>query len=330
MSAPFRLAMALTLAGCASSSSSPADDALRADPPQSTATAAASTRDADLARGEELVQASKFAEAIPPLKAALDRDPKSAAAAFYLGAATEQSGGSKKDVERLYRQALTFDPKLVEAAQNLAAIYLDEPPRPDEAIAVLDKSLSHNPNHPQLLTNLGYAYSLKGDLPRAVKSYEAALPNDDNAQLRLALGTALFDLKKPEAAVPHLLKAAAQMNDDAASLATIARMLGPGKAYDDCVRLLDRAIGLKGDVAEMFVRRGTCKHELKKEAEAGKDYEAAIRIDAKYQPAHYYLGLSRLAQGNKPDAKLALRKAWELGKTTSVGKAAKAKHDSIK
>jgi len=310
-----------------SSTPKPVDDQLRADPPLTSAQPSAAKGNPDLDRGVAFLKNDKFADAVPHLKKALEAEPKSAEAAFYLGVAIEQTGGDKAEVEKLYKQALAFNPKLVDAAQNLAAMYLDEPPRPDDAIPVLQKALSHAPGDPKLLTNLGYAYSLKKDVEKAQNAYEQALAKEDTPQLRFALGTALFENKKAEAAVPHLLKAAAAMNDDAASLATIAAMLGPGKAFSDCVRLLDRALTLKPGVPELLVRRGVCQHELKKEREAAKDFEAAIKVDAKYQPAHYYLGLSLLAQKNKPGGRNALKKAVALGKDTPIGKRAQQELD---
>jgi Tfp pilus assembly protein PilF len=327
-------ALVPVMAVACSSTPQPVEDPLRADPPITTADPAAAKGNPALDRGIAFMQNEKFADAIPHLKEALDKDPKSAEAAFYLGVATEQTGGDKAKVEELYKQALAFNPKLVDAAGNLAAIYLAEPPRPDEAINVLQKALNHAAGDPNLLSNLGYAYSLKKDGgEKARNAYEQALANEkamkpaEAAQLRFALGTVLFENKQAEAAVPHLLKAAAAMNDDAAALATIAAMLGPGKAFDDCVRLLDRALTLKPNVAELLVRRGVCQHGLKKEKEATKDYEAAIKADPKYQQAHYYLGVSLLEQKNKPGGRNALKKAVALGKDTPVGKAAQDKLD---
>lgn len=311
----------LPLVAACSATPAPVDE-LPADPPLATSEPTAAHGSPDLDRGVAFIKNSKFADAVPFLKKALAAEPKNPEAAFYLGVATEQTGGDKAEAEKLYKQALAFNPKLVDAAQNLAALYLDQPARPDDAIPVLEKALSHAPGDPRLLTNLGYAYSLKQDITKAQRAYEQAIAREDTPQLRFALGTALFENKQAEAAVPHLLKAALAMNDDAASLATIAAMLGHGKAYGDCVRLLDRALTLKPAVPELLVRRGGCKHELKKEEEATKDYEAAIKIDPKYQPGHYYLGVSLFAQKKKNAGRTALKKAVLLGKDTPIGKKA--------
>ncbi len=316
---------ALGLAAC--SATPPAEDPLMADPPVTSASTAPATssKNPDLVKGELLLQAGKPGEALPLFKAVLTADPKSAEAAFYMAVATEQTQGDPKEVERLYKQAITFDPKLVDAALNLGAIYLAEPARPDEAIATLDKALAHSPGDPKLLINLGYAYSLKKEHAKAVKALQGALPNEDTSEVRLMLGMALFDGGKQKEAVPHLLKAASTMKDDAPTLATVARMVAFGEAFEDCVKLLDRAIKLKGDDPEWYVRRGTCKHELGKEKEAGEDFQAAIKLEPKFQAAHYYLAMSLLAQGRGTDGRLELKKTWELGKDTKLGKLAKDK-----
>lgn len=323
------------LLGCAGSAAPPADPPLLADPPAPLEGSQAKGNP-ELDRGVAFVKNGKLAEAIPHLEAAYQAQPDSSEAAFYLATALDQGGSGgdrgkdKQRAEELYKKALELDAKLVEAAQNLAALYLEEPPRPDEAIAVLQKGLATSPGDPRLLTNLGYAHALKGDVDKASKAYDEALAKEDTAATRFAYGTMLFENKRAEAAVPHLLKAAAGLQDDAASLATIARMLGPGKAFGDCVRLLDRAITLKPDVAELLVRRGVCKHELKKERDASKDYEAAIKVDPKYQPAYYYHGLSLLEQSQRDAGRAQLKKAWEMGKETPIGKLAREKLDGKK
>jgi len=315
----------LALAACGATPTA-VDRPLDADPPL-TDTPPAAKKNPELDQGAELVKGGKFAEAIPHLKAALDVDPKSANAAFYLALSTEQTGGDKAEAEHLYRQALTFDPGLSEAAQNLAAMYLTDPARPDDAISVLEPALKSAPDDAALNANLGFAYGLKGDVDRASAAYERSLKKDPTVQTEFAYGTMLSENKRADAAVPHLLKAAAGLNDDPASLATIARMLGPGKAFDDCVRLLDRAITLKPGIAELLVRRGVCKHELKKEKEAAEDFAAALKADPKFQAAHYYLGMSLLAQSKKTEGRKELKKAVDLGKETPIGKQAQQKLD---
>jgi len=78
-----------------------------------------------------------------------------------------------------YKAALALKPSLVKASQNLASIYLEDPPRPDDAIPLLRKALEVDPSDPIILENIAYAYGLKKDVEKASKAYELALQKDD-------------------------------------------------------------------------------------------------------------------------------------------------------
>jgi tetratricopeptide (TPR) repeat protein len=266
------------------------------------------------------VKAEKFAEAKEHFQKAIGVKP-SPTAYTYLGIADEKTG-DRPGAESAYKSALAVDPGFVEAAQNLSALYLDDPPRPDEAIALLKAALAKSPDG-RLYQNLGYALGLKGDIDGAGKAYAAGLAQGEDPQIRFAWGSLLLDHKEPEKAAEQLKKALEAAKDDGPFLATLGRLLGSSKAYGDCVRALDRAIKVKGTEPEWFVRRGTCKHQLNDEAGAQADYEAAIKIDAKFAPAHYYLGLSYATQKNNLKAAIHLEQAVQLGGNGPIGKAAK-------
>ncbi|WP_437515054.1 tetratricopeptide repeat protein [Sorangium sp. So ce1099] len=302
----------------------PPREQLFADPPdgsdEATSKGASSTA---LDRGIAYIKNEKYEEAKQHLLQAIEHEPGSAEAHYYLGLAREKTD-DRAGAEASYKKALASDPKLEAAALNLAALYLDEPPRPDEAIAVLSKAIEQAPGRAALHQNLGYAYGLKRDVPNASKHYEAALKAEDTAATRFAYGAMLFEAKELDRAAAELKKALAATGDDVATLATIGRMLGPAKAYADCVAAFDRAIKLKPE-AEFHVRRGTCRHELGDEPGARADYQAAIKVDPRFAAAHYYLGLSFLAERKPQSALAALTEAGKHGGDTEIGKRARAK-----
>lgn len=310
--------------GC--SPAAPADDPLVADPPPDEGGGASS---GSLARGVDHIKNEQFAEAIPHLKEARQEDPRSAEAAFYLAIAEEQTG-NKQAAEEGYKTALALDKKLLEAVQNLSALYLDEPPRPDLAIGVLNQGLRTAPDNPQLLQNLAFAYGLKGNVDAASEQYEKLLKISDTPELRFAYGAMLFDNDKHKAAVPHLQEAVGAEGTDPATIATIASMMGHAKEFGECVKAFDRALSKKQGEAEWMVRRGTCKHELGDEAAASADYEAAATAQPDYAPAHYYLGLSLLKQKKPKTAIASLEKAASLGKGTKIGELASQKLTALK
>ncbi|HSN97405.1 MAG TPA: tetratricopeptide repeat protein [Candidatus Nanopelagicales bacterium] len=316
---------ALGLAACGAPQQAPTEDPLVADPPAGAEEGAASgAADGELQRGIAYIKNEKYAEAKPHLVKALELKPDSAEAAYYLGVVSEGTG-DRQGAEQAYQRALKSDPSLGEAALNLGALYLEEPARPDEAIAVMAPAVEKAADPARLHQNLAYAYGLKKDHANAGKHYEAALAKGDSAELRFAYGAMLLEAKQLDKAAAQLEKALDGAPDDPALLATIGRMLGPARAYAECVRAFDRAIKLKPEVAELYVRRGTCRHELADEAGARADYQAAIKAEPKFAPAHYYLGMSLLVDKKVQGARAAFEQASKHGGDSEIGKKAREK-----
>jgi tetratricopeptide (TPR) repeat protein len=228
---PLWLALAALASLSACGSPEPAHDPpLVADPPVSAGGNGADegALNTEMERGIAFAKAEKYAEAKGHFEKALKIKP-SASAYTYLGIADEKTG-DRPGAEAAYKQALALDAGMVEAAQNLAAMYLDDPPRPDEAIGVLKAAIAKTPEA-KLYQNLAYALGLKGEIEAAGKAYEAALAKGDDAQIRFAYGALLFEHKQPEKAAEHLKKALAGAKEDAALLVTLGRMLGSVKAF---------------------------------------------------------------------------------------------------
>ena len=314
----------LVLAAC-SAPLPPPSEPLTADPPIGSTSPSDGAADTELSRGIAYLKNERPEDAKTHLEKSLELKP-TADAHYYLGLTREKL----KDLpgaEESYKKALAIDGKLAEAAANLGAIYLDDPPRPDEAIAVLQAALAKSPGDARLAQNLGYAFGLKGDVPSAIKQYESVLAKGDDALVRFAYGTMLYEHKELEKAAEQLKKVLAGLKDDAPMLVTVGRMLGGSKAFGDCVKAFDRAIKLKATEPEWFVRRGTCRHEMKDESGAQNDFRAAIKVDPKFAAGHYYLGLSLLGEKKRAGAIASLEKAAALG--GDIGKAAKERIDAL-
>jgi Flp pilus assembly protein TadD len=309
----------------------PSGSRLDADPPLSDDGAGAQKGAAgtDLQRGRTYLEEGKFAEAKDHLEKARAKDPKSAEAAFYLALAQEKLG-DKVGAEQSYMDALKLDPKLAEAAGNLTALYLEEPARPDEAIKILKDMLAKVPKDTALMTNLAYAYALKKDVANASKQYDAIIAGGGaGVDVRLAYGQLLLDAKQKEKAAEQFKKGVEAADKDAPMLITLGLLLGQAGAFGDCVKAFDKAIAQKSDHPESFVRRGICRHELKDEAGARADYEAAIKLKPDFAAAHYYLGVSWMMDKNYPTAKIELTKASTLAGENELGKRARQKLDEL-
>lgn len=318
-----RIGLVLALVGCGTAGCGtdepPKAPVLTADPPLATAAEDGAVQ-TELERGIAYVRNEKYAEAKEHFRKALAVKP-TPTAYTYLGVADEKTG-DRAGAEEAYKAALKLDPTFAEAAQNLSALYLDDPAKPDEAIALLKPAIDKTKDNARLLQNLGFAYGLKGDIDAAGKAYAAALEKGEDAQIRFAWGALLAEKKQNDRAAEQLKKAVEGAKDDAALLVSVGRLLGATRAFGDCVKAFDKALAVKSTDPEWYVRRGTCKHELKDEDGAQKDYEAAVKIDPKFPAAHYYLGLSFITQKKRLFGTRELEKAKELGKGTPIGKAA--------
>jgi len=275
----------------------------------------------DVERAILSIKAGDFRSAKAGLEVALTKNPKNATAVYYLGVALENLG-DKSGAEQRYREALALSPDIVEAAVNLGAICIDGK-KYDEAIAVTQKGLARRPDDPALHANMAFALLGKGDKTGALAEFDRSVRVvGDNAGLRLAYGELLLETGNKAKAAGELHGALAAAGSDRAMLASIARLLGAAGAFADCVSGFDKAIAA-GDDAELRVRRGVCRHELKDEPGAKSDFEAAIKLSPKFAPAHYYLGQSLLAAGNAAQAAKEFEAAAAAGQGTELGKRAK-------
>jgi len=274
------------------------------------------------------IKANDFRSAKAACEQALHKNPKNGMASYYMGVALENLG-DKGGAEQHYKNAMTNSPDLAEAAVNLGAFYLDGK-RWDDAIEVTQKGLVKRPDDPALHANMAFALRGKGDKTGASAEYERAIKVvGDNAELRFAYGTLLLEMGNKPKAATELKGALASAGSNRALLASIGRSLGSAGAFAECVSALDKAI-TAGDDVELRVRRGLCRHSLKDESGAKSDFEAALKIDPKFGPAHYYLGESLLATGNATQAVKEFEAAHAANPQSELGKKAKEQAEAAR
>jgi tetratricopeptide (TPR) repeat protein len=166
-----------------------------------------------------------------------------------------------------------------------------------------------------------------GKKDEALAAYGAAVKaRPDDPQLRIAYAELLAAAGKREEALTELR--AVQNVEDPTLLAALGVRFGRLKAFPDCIASLDKALKLR-DAADLHVRRGVCRHDFGDDAGAQADYDAAIKLDAKFAPAYYYLG-RHLEKKDKKKALEALDKAQKLDPTGPIGKQAKEAADELK
>jgi tetratricopeptide (TPR) repeat protein len=148
----------------------------------------------------------------------------------------------------------------------------------------------------------------------------------DDAQLRITYAEYLAAAGKRDEALTELR--AVQNVEDPTLLAALGVRFGRLKAFPDCVAALDKAIKLKA-APDLHVRRGVCRHDFGDDAGAQADYDAALKLDANFPPAHYYLG-RHLEKKDKKKATESLEKAAKLDPNGPIGKQAKEALEDLK
>lgn len=273
---------------------------------------------AKVQQGIDAIQSKDFAKAKAVLTQARAAQPKDPQAAFYLGVADEGLGDKKAAAEQ-YKQALALDRNLTEAAVNLSALLLDQND-PQGALAVARQGLSVAPKEPGLLMNQALALEATGDKAGAAKAYgEAVAAAPGNADLRYAHAELLAETGQRNAALAELTKITTDNPKLALAMAILYGKLGE---FDRCVTTLGPLLQ-RHPSPEAYVSRGRCRHAQKNTAGEQADYEAAVKLDPSFAPAHYFLGELYRDSGKKKQALGEFKKAAKLAGGSQVGKAAK-------
>jgi Flp pilus assembly protein TadD len=276
-------------------------------------------------QGMDLLQKQDFTGAQKVLSEAAASDPKDPQAAFYLGVALDGAGDTAGAMAQ-YKKALALDPKLVEAAVNLSGAQYEQKDAAG-ALATAEQGLKANPKSPELLLNRALSLEALGRKEDAMAAYGAAVKaRPDDAQLRITYAEYLAAAGKRDEALTELR--AAQNVEDPTLLAALGVRFGRLKSFPDCIAALDRAIKLR-DSADSHTRRGVCRHDFGDDAGAQADYEAAIKLDEKFAPAHYYLG-RHLEKKDRKRALESLEKAQKLDPSGPIGKQAKQAAEDLK
>ena len=268
-------------------------------------------------QGIEAIKAKDFAKAKALLSEARRETPKDPQAAFYLGVALEGLAEASA-ASAAYKDALALDPKLTEASVNLSALLLDQKDAAG-ALSAADLGLKTTPKQPDLLLNRALALEASGKKDESLKAYGAAVAAaPDNIELRIAYAELLTAAKDDKAALEQLR--AVSTTDDPKLLEKLAQKFGRLHAFADCIAVLDKAIKAS-DSANLHVRRAVCRHDQKDDAGALSDYEAALKLDEKSAPAHYYLA-KHVCPSDKKKAALHFKRAAELAGNDDIGKRA--------
>jgi Flp pilus assembly protein TadD len=272
----------------------------------------------EVQQGIDAIQAEDFAGAKTVLEHAVEKTPEDPQAVFYLGVALAGLGEVNPAVAQM-KKALELKKDFTEASINYSALLLDLG-KPEQALEAADAGLLHAPKDSSLLQNKGLSLFDLGRNEEAAKVLAEVAPASEDEGLRFVYAQALLASGSTDPALVELDKLA--QSESVEVLASVADQFGRAKAWDRCISTLDRAVG-KQQAAELFVKRGLCKHDNGDEKAAKADFEKAIELEPTSAKGYYYLGQSLKALKDKKGAKKAFEKVVELDPNGKLAAAAK-------
>ncbi len=202
--------------------------------------------------------------------------------------------GKVAEAEAGWRSLLSSQPKDAEAYAHLGLLEARQE-HYKEAIVLYRKALSLNPKMPNLPFNLGLSYFKAGDLPAAIQTFEPLLKSEQPSspralQLVTLIGLAHYGMGEYTAAVPYLKQATAA---DAANLPfrmTLAQSCLRSKQYQCVLDVYREILTLDAESAEADMLAGEAYDELKNDAGAITEFQAAVKADPTAPDVHFGYG----------------------------------------
>ncbi len=217
------------------------------------------------------------ADAVAPLKKAVELLPSQSRPRILLGVAQERAGDFA-GAANSFEGAVNLDPRDTEATLHLARLYL-KLKRPAEAESKFRSVLSADPN--STVAALGLAQTLdaegKPEAADAYRKYLALQPNDQAARARTI--HFLVEQQNYDEALAELDRADKGAAPTSDTLRLRADIQIAQKHFDDAIATLQRAIALTPKDPQLVAGLGRIYLQKHDYASAEKQFKAAIQLD---------------------------------------------------
>ena len=162
----------------------------------------------------------------------------------------------------------------------------------DGALEMLKEGLSLYPNAVELYVGLGYARLAREEFAWARHAFERAVVLDPaHEDALVGLGETLLRFGERSQALALFNEVAAMgFDDDIELMLTMGRALYRAAMYGECRDIFAKAAAGRPDSAEAAASLGYALHRLGDEVGAGRQIRRALRLDADLYEARIYLG----------------------------------------
>jgi Flp pilus assembly protein TadD len=218
--------------------------------------------------------------------------------ALLAEARTHHGAGRLQDAERSYRQALTLEPEIPEAQNNLGSLYL-QLGRLEDAQEAFGRALGSRPDFPEAQFNLGLAFKRSGRFEAAGASFRRALSlRPELPEAHHELGNVCRLLGKMEEAEACHRRALELRANFAEADHGLALVLVIGGRLQEAEFHLRRAIAIRPNLPGAHCNLGWVLAERGNLDEAELNYRAALELDPADRTAAYNLSQVRLLLGD--------------------------------
>ncbi len=228
--------------------------------------------------------------------------------------------GRFAEAERIYREILQRAPNHFDALHLLGVIACQNRAY-EQAVQLISKAISKNPNAAAAYYNRGNALKELDRPGEALVSYDKAIAlKPDFAEAYSDRGIALQKLKRLEDALASYDKAIALKPDFAEAHSNRGNILQELKHLEEAIVSYDRAIALKPKFTEAHFNRGNALKALKRPEAAlisydraiALSYDKAIALNPKLAEAYYNRGDALQELMRPEDALVSYDKAIAL------------------
>lgn len=202
--------------------------------------------------------------------------------------------GKIADAEAAWEAVLKARPDDFEACAHLGLLESRQE-HYKEAIAYYRKALQLRPNVPAVEVNLGLSLFKSGDLRGAIQTFGPLLktePSSSPEAIRLVtlVGLAHYGLGEYAAAIPYLKRAVAGDPGKPPLLMALAQSCLSSRQYQCVLDVYREILAIDPDSAEADVLAGEAYDELKNDAGALAQFQAAVKADPKLPNVHFGYG----------------------------------------
>lgn len=233
-----------------------------------------------------------FQEAVDAAKAYRKRNPKSATSFNLLGRA-HLANGKPEQARKAFTEADRLNPGDPGANHGLADFALSEQ-RFDDARAIYEHVLTHNPDHMQTLLRIAGSYAQQGDEEKMLASLQKTLKaNPRSMEPRLVQARYFIARGQLERAAPMLDELSDEQKEHPDALVTTAGFELAASRYNQALLTLDKLVKVRPGVSQYHYLRSKAYAGLGEMEKFTEELNRAVELD----PDHFYakIALARLS-----------------------------------